>query len=76
MTAKAFSVVHAARTSIEAELRISYLRGAGFHPVDLGTASHIYSFGADVAYYIEVPTQEAEAAKEFLRSFDESSPAT
>ena len=53
-------------------MRIAALRSAGFHPLDLNTASNFSRYGVDIFYDIEVPTEEASAAKELVRSFDDS----
>jgi len=48
---------------------ISALRGAGLHPVDLSLARHVSHYGADLSFSIQVPTEEATTAKEFLESY-------
>ena len=72
MNTPTFSVVRTARTAIEAEVLISVLRGAGLHPQDLETAGHFSLAGADVSFHIELPTGELSAARDFLKSHDDS----
>lgn len=69
-------MVRTTRTAIEADLLIAGLRSAGLHPLDLDTASHFSLAGADVSFHIEVPTSEVSAAREFLKSQDDSTHAT
>jgi hypothetical protein len=47
---------------------ISALRSAGLNPLDLNTASNISLGGVDIAYRIQVPTEELSAARELLKS--------
>lgn len=54
---------------------ITYMRSAGLHPLELNTSSHFSLAGADIAFRIEVPTNELSAAREFLTSHDDSAPA-
>jgi len=75
MYTPAFSVVQTARTAIDADLRIAALRSAGFHPLELNTAASLSAYGAEQFYHIEVPTDEVNAARELLRSFDDSTRA-
>ncbi len=75
MTTPAFSVVQTARTAIEADVLISALRSAGLNPLDLNTASNISLGGTDIAYRVQVPTEELTAARELLAS-EPSSTAT
>lgn len=70
-----FSVVRTTRTAIEADLLIAVLRSEGFHPRDLETAGHFSLAGADVSFHVQVPDGEQAAVTEFLRAYDESSPA-
>jgi hypothetical protein len=75
MYTPAFSVVKTYRTAIEADLRIAALRSAGFHPLELNTASNFALYGVDISYHVEVPTEEVGAAKNVLKSFDDSTHA-
>ena len=60
------------RTAGEADLVISLLRSAEFHPIDISMSSHFSVAGVDVSYPIEVPVTEASAAREFLAACDKS----
>jgi len=51
---------------------ITYMRSAGLHPLDLNTSSHFSLAGAEVDFRIEVPTEEQNAAREFLKGHDDS----
>lgn len=68
MEISAFTTVYSTRTSIEADALIAALRAAGFHPSDLEMSSHFSVAGMEPGFYIEVPTSEAEAAREFIRA--------
>jgi hypothetical protein len=72
MNNPAFSVVRTVRTAVEADMLIAFMRSAGLHPLDLVTSSHISLAGADIAFHIEVPTDELNQAREFLGSQDDS----
>ena len=74
MSTPAFTVLRQTRTAIEADVLIAALRGAGLHPLDLRTSSHIGIAGAEVFFPIEVPTDEVSAAREFLRSSNDNLP--
>ena len=69
MSTPAFTVVRTARTAVEAEMMIAALRAAGLHPVDLNRSSHFTLAGADVSFHHEAPTEEAEEARDFLKSY-------
>jgi hypothetical protein len=66
MSLPAFSVVHTTRTAMEAEMLRSILDRAGLHPLELNTAAHFSLAGAEISFPIEVPSDEADAAKELL----------
>jgi hypothetical protein len=51
---------------------ITFMRSAGLHPFDLNTSSHFSLAGADIEFPIAVPSAELNAAREFLRSHDDS----
>lgn len=70
MTPSEFSVVRTARTAVEADLLISALRSADFHPRELETSGHFSIGGADISFRIQVPTTELDAAHEFLDLYD------
>lgn len=55
---------------------ISNLRGAGLHPVDLSMSADCSLLGAAVSFPIQVPIEEAVAAKELLDSSDRLDDAT
>ncbi len=59
------------RTQIEADLLISRLRAAGLHPSDLRIWPHVTLAGGDLFYRIEVPADEAEAAKQIIHATDQ-----
>jgi hypothetical protein len=65
-----FSVVRRTPTAFEADMLIEALRSNGFHPLDLATASHFSLAGADIAFHIEVPTNELVAARKFFEQLD------
>ena len=71
MNTPAFSLVRTVRTAVEADMLITYMRSAGLHPLDLNTSSHFSLAGADVDFRIEVPTEEQNAAREFLKGHDD-----
>ena len=75
MNTPAFSVVRTTLTAGEADLVIAALRSAGFHPLDLNNLSHFTFAGADISYHIELPTPELDEAREFLKAFENSTPA-
>jgi hypothetical protein len=72
MNTPAISLVRTVRTAVEADMLITFMRSAGLHPLDLNTSSHFSLAGADVEYRIEVPTEELNAAREFLKGQDDS----
>jgi len=72
MKTPVFSVLRTTQTTSEADLLIAAMRIAGLHPLDLDTTSH-YSFaGLNISYPVEIPTEELDVAREFLRSYDSS----
>jgi len=66
MVHPAFQVIRSTRTVEEADAVIATLRSAGFHPLDLESTSHCSTAGFDIACEIEVPREEAHAARELL----------
>ena len=70
MSTQAFTRVRSARTQVEAGLIISILRQSGLHPLELGTAGHYSLAGVDVDYSVQVPTDEAEEARNVLTAYD------
>jgi hypothetical protein len=70
MSTQAFTTVRSARTQVEAALIISILQQAGLNPLELGTAGHYSLAGVDVDYSVQVPSEEAEEAKEVLTAYD------
>jgi hypothetical protein len=63
-----FTTIRTAQTAIEAELLMSALRYEELHPLELNTAGHFSLAGADISYQIQVPSEEAEKAREILDS--------
>ena len=51
-------------------MMIAALQAAGMHPVELDRSSHFTLASADVSFHVEVPTEEAEEARNFLKSYD------
>jgi hypothetical protein len=72
MNTQAVTTIRTARTLAEADLLIASLRAAGLHPVELSTYSHFSLAGVEIEYPIRVQTDEAQAAKELLNSYDTS----
>lgn len=70
MNTPAFTTVRSARTQAEAGLYISLLQQAGLHPLELGTYGHWSLAGVDIDYSVQVPSDEAEEAREVLKSCD------
>jgi hypothetical protein len=70
MSTQAFTTVRSARTQVEAGLLISLLQQSGLHPLELGTAGHYSLAGVDVDYSVQVPSEEAEEAKNILTAYD------
>lgn len=62
-----FTTLQTTRTLGEADMLNGALRTAGFHPDDSGNASNISFAGNELFYAIRVPSEEAAAAREFLR---------
>ncbi len=58
-----------AQSAAEADQFISQLRRAGLHPVDSPLSSHVSPGGEEVFFPIQVPAEEADAAKELLDSY-------
>lgn len=52
----------------DAGLAITLLRGNGFDPADLRTCPHATLFGAEQAYHVTVPAEEAERAIALLEA--------
>jgi hypothetical protein len=70
--APAFTVIRTTQTAVEADLTASFLRGAGLHPVDFSISPHFSLGGAEISFPIEVPTAEADVAKDLLKAYDKS----
>ena len=58
--------IYSCSNSAEAGMIISLLRSNSFNPSDLDISSHISFAGADLWYYVRVPEDEYERAKDFL----------
>jgi hypothetical protein len=67
MRKTAFTTIDAPWTSSEAERMIDLLRNAGLHPVDLGLATPLVPPGTEPIFPIQVPSEEADAAREVFR---------
>ena len=72
MQTPAFTTIASVRTLAEADMLAAVLRTAGLHPVEQGTFGHFSLAGADIQYRVEVPTEEADAAREALQTQDAS----
>ena len=81
METPAFTTIASVRTLAEADMLAAVLRTSGLHPLDQGTFGHFslagnmatasvvrYFAGADIQYRVEVPTEEADAAREALQT--------
>ena len=62
-----FPRIYAAPTAVQADFVISFLKAVGFHPLDLQTSPSICLGGADVAYHVQVPPEEVQAAIQALK---------
>jgi hypothetical protein len=71
-----FARVRTATSSVEADRMISSLRGAGLHPVDLSMSADCSLQGNAVGFPIQVPIEEAVAARELLDACDELNDAS
>jgi len=56
------------RTAAEADMKMSALRAAGFHPLDLPMFENFALAGAEISYPIRVSSAEAGEARELLDS--------
>jgi hypothetical protein len=68
MRRSAFTRIHTAWTSSEADEIVGRLRYAGLHPVDLRLLTPLAVPGAEPVFPIEVPAEEAAAARELMMS--------
>lgn len=68
MSSEAFTIIQTTRTAVEADALVCALAAAGFHPLELETASHFSLAGVEGSYSVKVPSGEANAAREFLLS--------
>ena len=55
-------------TAAEADVKMSVLRAAGFHPLELLMFENFTLAGAEISYPLCVPSAEAGAARELLDS--------
>jgi len=62
------TMVHAARNSTEAEEVIGRLRHAGLHPAELTFSAPLRLPGSEQTFPVEVPAEEAEAARAVLKT--------
>lgn len=70
-----FQKVHQAQTQIEAEMAVSLLAAAGLHPAEVRPWPHIMFAGADLGFWVEVPAEEVEAARQILSQRPASEPS-
>ncbi len=68
METPAFTTIASVRTLAEADMLAAVLRTSGLHPLEQGTFGHFSLAGADIQYRVEVPTEEADAAREALQT--------
>ena len=59
--------IYFSRNIGEVWLIISLLKDNGYHPLELQTAPHVSIAGADIIYYVQIPDEEFESAKKFLK---------
>ena len=59
--------VHRTWTQIEAELAASLLASEGLHPAEVRAWPHVTFAGAELGFWVEVPADEAEAARQILQ---------
>ncbi len=76
MSSSTFTTVRTVRTPIEGDMILSALRAAGLHPIDLSMSPHFSVAGTEISYAIEVPTEEAVAARDILESYAASDNAS
>ncbi|MCU0785726.1 MAG: hypothetical protein MUF81_17120 [Verrucomicrobia bacterium] len=60
------------RTAAEADMKMSALRAAGFHPLDLPMFENFSLAGVEISYPIRISSSEAGAARELLVSLASS----
>jgi hypothetical protein len=73
MRRSSFIRVHTSRTWCVAEEMVGRLRQAGLHPAELSLTTPLAPLDANPAYPIEVPVEEADLARELLKSGDNPS---
>ena len=66
----AYIRIHRSVSEVEANGVISLLRGNGFNPIDLRRSTNIEIAGTDLDYFVEVPEEEAENARQALIELD------
>lgn len=67
-----FTRIYATRVWNEADELMGRLRHAGLHPAELSLTTPLAPPGANTTYPIEVPVEEADEAREVVKSFDHS----
>jgi hypothetical protein len=55
------------KTYPEAIILSDLLEASGFHPLEVRTAPHVSVAGTEQFYYLEVPEEEAEDARNCLK---------
>ena len=68
----AFITIGTTRTAAEADMKMSALRAAGFHPLELPMSENFSLVGTAVSYPIRFSTAEASATRELLDSLTSS----
>ncbi len=76
MSTTVFARVRTVTSSTEADRIINNLRGAGLHPLELSMSADCSLLGREVCFPIQVPIEEAVAAKELLDSSEKSDDAS
>ncbi|MFH1775937.1 MAG: hypothetical protein ABH952_00005 [Candidatus Omnitrophota bacterium] len=52
----------------EVEAVCALLKANGYNPYDIQISDHVSVAGADMYYYVQVPENEFESAKDFLKN--------
>ena len=68
----AFITIGTTRTAAEADMKMSVLRAAGFHPLELAMFENFSLAGAEVSYPIRVSSAEAGASRYLLDTLAQS----
>ena len=65
-TPSAVITIGTTRTAAEADMKMSALRAAGFHPLELLMFENFSLAGAEISYPIRVSSAEAGAARDLV----------